>query len=203
MSEIDDRRSSSDGPHIPDAAAHFLFGIIGLALITFAAVRLPGAMLPTEGVGPGTISLLYLIVIVLVSLRGGLVSSVAVSLIAAFCLNYFVLPLVPALKARNPLDIVATITFLITAWVITGIVARLQERNALLDALFEQGPLATALTNLDGLMYTHIRAVRVNREFTRVFGYTPQGALDRPLGELIVPEEFRDEFQRHSSARHG
>jgi PAS domain S-box-containing protein len=197
MSEIDDRPSSSDGPHIQDAATHFLYGIIGLALITFAAVRLPGAMLPTEGVGPGTISLLYLIVIVMVSLRGGLVSSVAVSLIAAFCLNYFVLPLVPALKARNPLDIVATVTFLITAWVITGIVARLQERNALLDALFEQGPLATALTDLDGSMYTDIRAVRVNREFTRVFGYTPPETLDRPLSELIVPREFQDEFQRH------
>ena len=40
--------------------------------------------------------------------------------------------------------------------------------------------------------------VRVNREFTRVFGYTPQETLGRPLSELIVPGEFRDEVQSHT-----
>jgi PAS domain S-box-containing protein len=208
MSGIDDRRSSSDGPNMPGPAAHgfwhaaayFSFGILGLALVTFAftaAVRRQVATLPSSGVGPGTISLLYLIVIVIVSLRGGFVSSFAVSLIAALCLNYFVLPLVPALMVWNPLDIVATVAFLTTAWVITGIVARLQERNALLDALFEQGPLATGLLNLDNPTNPDLRVVRVNREFTRVFGYTPQEALHHLVSELIVPGEFRHELRSH------
>ena len=187
-------------PHgLRHAATEFLFGIIGVTLITFAAVRFQIASLPPSNVGPGTISLLYLMVIVFVSHRGGFVSSFAVSLIAAFCLNFFVLPLVPSLEVRNPLDIVATAAFLITAWVITGLVTRLRERNSLLDALFEQAPQSLAL-----LVNGDMEVVCVNREFTRVFGYTPQEVLGRPLGELIVPSEFRDEFQRHTElALHG
>jgi K+-sensing histidine kinase KdpD len=98
------------------AAAQFLFGIIGLALITFGAFHLH--------LQPGAISLLYLIVVVFVSLRAGFVSSLAVSLMAVFGLNYFFLPRAASLGARNPLDIVATVAFLITAWVITAMVSR-------------------------------------------------------------------------------
>src|SRR5439155_16829582 len=101
------------------AATHFLFGIIGLALITFGAVRLH--------LQPGAISLLYLIVVVFVSLRAGLVSSVAVSLIAVGCLNSLFIPRFSSSGARNPLDIVATVAFLTTAWVITGTVARVRK----------------------------------------------------------------------------
>ena len=199
MSGIDERRASSDGPHMPEAtpygfrhtATQFLFGIIGLALITFAAIQLHLQNVPPPAsVGPGTISLLYLIVIVYVSRRAGFVVAVAVSLMAVFCMNYFVLPLAPSLAAKNPLDIVATVAFLITAWVITGMVARLREKCALLDALFEQAPPAIALVDVE------TRVVRVNQEFTHVFGYTPQETLGRRLIELIVPGQFRHEMQR-------
>ena len=168
-----------------------MFGIIGLTVITVAAVELHFGNAPEPGVGPGTVSLLYLVVIVLVSLKGGFVPSAAVTLIAALCFNYFVLPLVPSIKVRNPLDVVATLTFLLTAWVVTGIVARLRERNALLDGLFDQAPEAIALANLDS------RVVRVNRDFTRLFGYPPQEVVGHRLIDLIVPSESRGEFQRH------
>jgi PAS domain S-box-containing protein len=186
---------------MPEAARHgfwhaatgSLFGIIGVALITFAAVQIHGVgTLPSPGVGPGTISLLYLIVIVFVSRRAGFVPSVVVSLIAVLCLNYFVLPLVPSLKVKNPFDIVATVAFLITAWVITGLVVRLRVRNALLDTLFEEAPQAIALMDVDSR-----RVVCVNPEFTRVFGYTPQEAVGHSLSELIVPGEFRGEFESY------
>jgi two-component system NarL family sensor kinase len=200
MSGIDERHTWFYGPHMPEAApdgfrhtaTQFLFGIIGLALITFAAIQLHLQKVPPPAsVGPGTISLLYLIVVVYVSGRAGFVAAAAVSLIAVFCMNYFVLPLAPALAVKNPLDIVATVAFLITAWVITGMVARLREKCALLDALFEQAPPAIALVDRE------TRVVRVNREFTQVFGYTPQETLGRRLSELIVPGEFRHEIRRH------
>src|SRR5258708_7487457 len=101
-------------PQIRHAATHLLFGIIGLALITFAAIRLQ--------LQPGAISLLYLIAVVFVSLRAGFVSSLAVSLIAVLCLNSLFIPRFSSSGARNPLDIVATVAFLTTAWVITGMV---------------------------------------------------------------------------------
>jgi PAS domain S-box-containing protein len=180
-------------PHgFRDTATQLLFGIIGLALITFAAMQLHVQKAPPPAsVGPGTISLLYLIVVVYVSCRAGFVAAVAVSLIAVFCMNYFVLPLAPALTAKNPLDIVATVAFLTTAWVITGMVARLREKGALLDVLFEQAPPAIALVDLE------TRVVRVNREFSHLFGYTPQETLGRRLIELVVPGESRHEAQGH------
>ncbi len=201
MDRTDDRPFSSHWLRMPWAAPHgfrhtvpqLFFGLGGVTLITFAAVQFQVKTRLPSSVGPGTISLLLLIVIVFVSLRAGFVASVAVSLIAALCLNYFVLPLVPSLKMNNPFDIVATVAFLVTAWVITGIVAQLRERTALLDTLFEQAPQALALVeNLDR------RVVCVNREFTRVFGYTQPEALGRPLSGLIVPGEFRDEAQRRT-----
>jgi PAS domain S-box-containing protein len=75
---------------------------------------------------------------------------------------------------------------------LTSLVDRLQEQRALLDELFEQAPQAVALMNAED------RVVRVNREFTRLFGYTPQETLGRHLSELIVPDESRAEEQRYA-----
>ena len=81
---------------------------------------------------------------------------------------------------------------------LTSLVDRLQKQTALLDELFEQAPQAVALMSVDD------RVVRVNREFTRVFGYTPQETLGRRLGELIVPDESRPEANKYADlAAHG
>lgn len=86
-----------------------------------------------------------------------------------------------------------TVTVMVlVAAVVTSLVDRLQERTALLDELFEQAPQAIALLNVEG------RVVRVNREFTQVFDYTPQETVGRRLRELIVPDELRDESQRYA-----
>jgi signal transduction histidine kinase len=143
------------------AATQFLLGVIGLAAITFAAFRLH--------LQPGSISLLYLIVVVFVSLRTGLVSSIAVSLIAVFCLRYFFLPGFPASGPRNPLDIVATAAFLVTAVVITGMVARMRKLTEAQITLRFEARLAertriarelhdTLLQSFQGLML-HFQAV--------------------------------------------
>src|SRR6266850_3962314 len=139
MSGIDDRPSSSEGPLVPEAAphgfwhsaTHFLVGIVGLALITFAAFPLH--------LQPGAISLLYLVVVVFVSLRAGFVFSLVLSLIAVFCLSDFFMQRFSPSGVRNPLDIVATVAFLITAWVITGMVARMRKlTEAQLTLRFEE-----------------------------------------------------------------
>jgi hypothetical protein len=88
MSGIDERHTWFFGPHIPEASPHgfrhtatqLLFGIIGLALITFTAIQFHLQQVPPSTfIGPGTISLLYLIVVAYVSLRAGFVAAVAVS----------------------------------------------------------------------------------------------------------------------------
>src|SRR6267154_4954717 len=119
-------------PHrLRHSAAQLVGGIIGLAAITFAAVGLH--------LQPGAISLLYLIVIVFVSLMAGIISSVLVSLIAVSCLHYYFIPLFSPPGSKNPLDIVATFTFLITALVITAMVARVRKlTEAQLTLRFEE-----------------------------------------------------------------
>ena len=166
MSTVSDKSMVETFPQAPrrghwDDVAQSLFGIVGLALITFAAVRLR--------LQPGTISLLYLIVVVFVSLRARFVSSIVVSLIAVFLLNLFFLPLFSSLGEKNPLDVVATVVFLITAWVITAMVARvrrLTEAHLTLrfeERLAERTRIArelhdTLLQSFQGLML-HFQAV--------------------------------------------
>jgi signal transduction histidine kinase len=66
-------------------------------------------------------------------------SSVAVSLVAVFCLNYYFLPLSSPPGTKNPLALVATATFLITAWVITAMVGRVRNlTQAQLTLRFEE-----------------------------------------------------------------
>jgi PAS domain S-box-containing protein len=74
---------------------------------------------------------------------------------------------------------------------VTSLLDRLQQQRTLLDQLFEQMPQAVALRSADR------RVARVNREFTRIFGYSQQEAFGRQLCDLIVPGESPDEGLGH------
>jgi PAS domain S-box-containing protein len=66
---------------------------------------------------------------------------------------------------------------------------RIQRQRTLLDQLFEQAPEAVALIDV------HNHVVRVNSEFTQVFGYTAEEILGRRIDDLIVPAGSRNEVQ--------
>src|SRR5579862_5288623 len=108
-----------DHSGIVKSAKEFGLGVGGLLLLTFAAVRL--------GLQPGAISLLYLIAVVFVSLRAGLISSIAVSLVAVFLLQYYFVPLFSPPASKNPFAIVAILAFLVTACVISAMVSRVRK----------------------------------------------------------------------------
>ncbi len=63
----------------------------------------------------------------------------------------------------------------------------LHKRKEQLDALFELSPDAVILTDDD------FHVLRVNKEFTRMFGYTAEEVVGQWLPDLIVPEELRAE----------
>jgi PAS domain S-box-containing protein len=65
----------------------------------------------------------------------------------------------------------------------------LEKQRVLLHELFEQAPQAVALTD------AHDRVARVNKEFTRIFGYSPDEAAGKPLSHLIAGEGSQDEVQ--------
>jgi PAS domain S-box-containing protein len=92
---------------------------------------------------------------------------------------------------------IVPVMVLVVALLTTG-VDRVQKQRAHLDELFEQAPQAVALMGADH------RVIRVNREFTRLFGYAPREALGRRLGDLIVPDELQGEEQEYAdSVAHG
>jgi PAS domain S-box-containing protein len=66
----------------------------------------------------------------------------------------------------------------------------LRVQTALLDELFESAPEAIVMLDLQE------RVTRVNREFTRMFGYAAAEAQGRPLGRLIVPDDLLQEAER-------
>jgi PAS domain S-box-containing protein len=81
---------------------------------------------------------------------------------------------------------------------IAVLASRLQKQTTLLDELFEEAPQAVALMNGDHSV------VRVNKEFTRMFGYSQAEAIGRRLRDLIVPEEAREETRKYAEmARQG
>jgi PAS domain S-box-containing protein len=63
----------------------------------------------------------------------------------------------------------------------------LQRQGEQLNGLFELSPDAVILTDDD------FHVLRVNKEFTRMFGYTAEEAAGQWLPDLIVPEELRAE----------
>ena len=69
----------------------------------------------------------------------------------------------------------------------------LQNQTVLLDELFEQAPEAAAILSIDD------RIVRVNKEFTRLFGYEAEEILQRRINDLIVPEALVESAQDYTN----
>jgi PAS domain S-box-containing protein len=126
------------------AAAPSVVGSIAVALLTFVCFRLD--------VDPVTAAFLYLIVIVLVSLRGSFVPSAVVSIIAICCLDYFFTPPLFQIRLSQPLDVVALITFWPTALIITHLISKVRESFQDIQALKDQQRLV--IDTVPGLVWT-------------------------------------------------
>jgi PAS domain S-box-containing protein len=96
--------------------AECLCGIAAVVLATFFCFRFH-VHLPTP-------SCTYFIIIVLLSLRGNLVSSIIVSLFAVGCLDYYFLPPIFSLSLSDPRDMVSAATFITAAFVISSLVQK-------------------------------------------------------------------------------
>jgi two-component system NarL family sensor kinase len=156
-------------------------GIVALHYIAMAAMRLPAMCHYSPG-------------IVALSAMGSAISVMHYTAMAAarFTRSSEVADLSRAISI-SPLGTggfigIVTVMVLVVA-LLTCLADRLQEGKALLDGLFEQAPQAFAL------MSGFREVVRVNREFTRLFGFTPEETVGRPLSELIVPDDGRDAVQ--------
>jgi PAS domain S-box-containing protein len=65
-------------------------------------------------------------------------------------------------------------------------------QEALLGGLFSKVPEAVVLLD------THDRILKVNPEFTRIFGFAQEEACGRLINELVVPEELSAEADEYT-----
>jgi PAS domain S-box-containing protein len=87
----------------------------------------------TLGLAPATTGFIYLAIIVLLSLADSFVSSALFSLIAVGALDYFFLPPLFSLQVASAEDMVMAGTFILTSFVITGLVRRLRQSSKTLE----------------------------------------------------------------------
>ena len=64
--------------------------------------------------------------------------------------------------------------------------------RAQLDELFEQAPEGIVLLDVQD------RVLRINSEFSRIFGYSPDEAIGRHINDLIAPEDVRAEAEEYT-----
>jgi K+-sensing histidine kinase KdpD len=94
------------------STAESLIASLALILLTLAFYRLHFNL--------ATASLLYVIVIVLLSRVGGFVSSIVASTVASLCLAYIAPPAF-SFRVDDPLDYVAIAAFFVTSFIIAHV----------------------------------------------------------------------------------
>ena len=106
------------------SAAQWLIASVAMAIVTFVCFRLQANL--------ATTTLLYLIVVVLLSVADAFFASVFVSIIAVLCLDYYFVPPIFSLELNDPLYVAVLVTFLGTALLIARVMAlRRQAEQAL------------------------------------------------------------------------
>jgi len=148
------KRERSAPLFLLDVAASAGVGCIAVVLTTYGCYHFQLNLTIT--------SFLYLIIVVLQSLRGSFASSAVVSVLTVACLDFFFTEPRFSFEVTNSLDILALVSYLITSLVITQLTRRAATaqaevfRTAILDALAHEfkTPLATILTAAGGLCET-------------------------------------------------
>lgn len=142
-------------------------GSAALALLTLVCFRL--------GANSATVALLFLIVIVLVSLKSSLVPSALVAIIAYLCLDYFFTAPLFTLGMNQTLDFVAPISYLITAIVITRLMSKV--RKSIEDQRRAEETLRKSQAEL-----AHVTRVMTMGEFATSVAHE----INQPLSAIVT-----------------
>jgi len=145
------KRERSNSSFLLNLAGSTSVGCVAVALTTYCCFHFHLSLTIT--------SFLYLIIVVLQSLRGSFASSALVSMLTVACLDFFFTEPLFSFDVTNSVDILALASYLITSLVITQLITRAAAvqaevfRTAILDALAHEfkTPLATILAAAGGL----------------------------------------------------
>ncbi|MCU1245915.1 MAG: two-component histidine kinase [Acidobacteria bacterium] len=108
----------------PGTALYGLLSLLGLFLVTLIGHAM--------ALNPSTVGFAFLIVVLLSSLRGGLLVGTLASIAATLCYNFFFLPPLHTFAIRDPSNWIALAAFLVTSVTVSRLViaARVQAERA-------------------------------------------------------------------------
>jgi two-component system sensor histidine kinase KdpD len=154
-------------------------GALAIALVTLALFRKQADFaIPM---------LLYLLVVVVQSLRGGLASAVFVSVIAVASLDFFFIPPVLEWQIYDPKDGVALLTYLATSLVITRLASKARTETSIAEQRRRDATLlydtASLLLSLDPEAAGGPESLRI---FRRVFGLRAASSFDAAADKLQI-----------------
>ena len=159
-------------PRSQAAAAQFLLGIAGLALITFICFRI--------GFGLARTGFAYVILVALVSLLGSFTVSVVLSIVAAVCLNYFFAPPLFELRTDVPEDIERIAAFLTTSLVVTALTTKLRASEARFRTFVDRA------TDAFFLLDDKSTVLDVNRQACDALGYSREELIGKHRSDFDV-----------------
>ncbi len=135
----------------PRTPTHWLIALLGTVLVTAAGY---GLSLNANAVG-----FAYLVVVLLSSLRGGLLVGACASIVATLAYNYFFLPPLHTFRIDEPANWIALSSFLATSVIVSRLVldARIQAEDAErrrkeLETLYELSIALFSATNRAGAL---------------------------------------------------
>ena len=159
-------------PRSQAAAAQFLLGIAGLALITFICFRI--------GFGLARTGFAYVILVALVSLLGSFTVSVVLSIVAAVCLNYFFAPPLFELRTDVPEDIERIAAFLTTSLVVTALTTKLRTSEARFRTFVDRA------TDAFFLLDDKSTVLDVNHQACDALGYSREELIGKHRSDFDV-----------------
>jgi PAS domain S-box-containing protein len=176
-----------------------LFLRYGIALVLVSVALFISLLL--HGVLPDAFLLLFLAAIVASGWFGSIGPGLFSVVVSVLAMNYYFIRPYRAFSVHAeevPYVISFLVAGIIASWLSSARRVAEAKQKAHLDELFEQAPEAILL--VDG----KDRVLRVNREFSRIFGYEPDEAVGRFSMDLIVPREHREQaLQSHQRLAHG
>jgi PAS domain S-box-containing protein len=171
------------------SAAQYLFGGMGLALVTLVCFRLRLEL--------ATTGFVYLVLITLVSMTGSFIGSTTIAIIAVASLAYFFAPPIFSFRIDSPHHVALVFFFLLTSSILIGLVGSARKQTEALRRseeqwrdVFENNPTMYFMVD------TADKVMAVNPFGAELLGYSVGELVGQPVLSVFY-EPDREAVQRN------
>jgi len=179
LSQVGSRIPPPDLRKAISLAIRILFSLASVAALTFVLSRWMHANASTTG-------FFYLLEILFIATKIGIVESTVASVAAMFCFNFFFLPPVGTLTIADPQNWIALFTFLVTSLTASQLSARAQRRTQ--EALDRQSEMERLYSLSRALLLadaTQPMPNQIVKQIAQTFEFSSVALYVRSSGEVV------------------